>query len=339
MKIHSIKFQIMIVITLLILFLITGSSYYIYNQTEDLLYQTLIKEAEKTTKQYTENITQWLEKNMNLINTLTEMNQVQGMNWLSSQIIFNRILEETEMDAIMMVSTDGKYKTTAGEIGDISDKAYFQEVIKNKRPVISKPYIDSFTGLRMLVIAYPITDDYDKIVGVLGGIVQMSYIDELVDEIELNNSGYGWIINSNKTVITHPDQETHDNKIDSMEDSQYIEEVINFMVQGQEGKLNYIRNNTEYIALFSPIKYTDWSLAVTAETDNVLSSLSVLKKGIIYSALIAVIIGLLATYFITIRISSPIISLTKFVKKISSGDLSTDINVDSIKLNNEIKTL
>lgn len=120
-KQKSIQHKLLLTVSIVVLVIISLSSYLYYNSSKNILQDILIKEAEKTVSTNTENINQWINEKKVLLETLTNINSVQGLNWLSAQLILRRTQENTNFMDIMLVEKNGRYKATSGSLGDISE--------------------------------------------------------------------------------------------------------------------------------------------------------------------------------------------------------------------------
>ncbi len=87
---------------------------------------------------------------------------------------------------------------------------------------------------------------------------------------------------------------------------------------GTKGLLYGINLNNNYVFIYTPLE--DMSTTTT-----------ILKSQLIYITLIVLVLSLLIAYFISKRITNPIIKITKNVKKFGDGDLTIDFSKNGIK--------
>mgnify|MGYP000880146762 CR=1 FL=1 len=104
-----------------------------------------------------------------------------------------------------------------------------------------------------------------------------------------------------------------------------FEKYIEFqdkMLKGEAGFQEYKYNGVAKVAGFAPIEGYDWSIAVTADKEEVLSGLTRLKLAFILISFAFLIIGFAVAYFIGTSISKPIVALTEQCKVMSNGDFT-----------------
>jgi methyl-accepting chemotaxis protein len=92
----------------------------------------------------------------------------------------------------------------------------------------------------------------------------------------------------------------------------------------------------EVYIFYSPIKSSNWYYAVVAPVDEMMAGVRQLKWILIVIGIIAVLLVAIIAYYISLKISKPIVSLTEAADKISSGDLDVSLEV---KTQNEIGRL
>lgn len=337
-KSKSIEHKMIITVSLLILLVISISSYLYYTNSRTIMRDILIKEAENAAAVNSENIDQWLKEKVNLLETLTFINDVQGMNWLSAQLILRKTQKTTKFMEIMMVEKNGHYKSTSGGFGNLSDQDYFKEIIKTEKTTISNYYQDFFSKENVIAIAAPITDDYDKLQGFLVGLIKLEHLQGLVKDLNLSGHGYAFLINQNLETIAHPDQKLIGNQKLFKNAKENYKNILSNMIKQEKTSSNFkIEGNSN---ILTSDKVNDkWTLALTAEEDNILSPLQIFKKYSIYIGLASFIISLIVIYLISRQITAPIKKLVKLIKKVSEGDLNLKVDKKYLKRKDEIGTL
>jgi len=339
LKINSIKYKMIITVSLLILLVISGSSYLYYNNSRTILSEILIKEAENSAAVNSEKISRWLNEKKVLLETLTNVNDIQAVNWLSAQLILRRTQENTGFMEIMQVEKNGRYKGTAGGFGDISEADYFKEISKNKKTIISKHYLDDFSQKMVFAIATPITDDYDKLQGYLVGVIELAKIQALIADINLSGHGYGLLVNQDLEVLAHPKTEYIGNQeMFANADPNY--KKLFQKITKENTTADIIKNNGKNILVTSAkVANTDWDLALTAEEEKLLAPLEIFKEYSIYIGLSAFIFALIVIYIISRQITAPITDLVKIIKKLSEGKLNLKVKEKYLNKKDEIGIL
>ncbi|MFW5749963.1 MAG: hypothetical protein ACOCWP_04235, partial [Halanaerobium sp.] len=77
----SIKTKMIILISLMVFLLIAGSSYYAFQQSENILSSTLQSEAENSARKSVESIRLWTEEKGKIVQNLSYLESVKSMDW------------------------------------------------------------------------------------------------------------------------------------------------------------------------------------------------------------------------------------------------------------------
>jgi methyl-accepting chemotaxis protein len=338
-KQKSIQHKLLIAVSMVVLIIIFLSSFLYYNSSKNILKRILIKEAETTVSKHSKNISQWINEKKVLLETLTNINSVQGLNWLSAQLILRRTQENNSFMDIMLVEKNGRYKATSGAFGNISEKAYFKEALNKNKTSISKIYQDYFTKKMVFAIAAPITDDYDKLQGVLAGVIELENIQQLTKNLKLNGSGYGMILNQDLKLLAHPDKKLIVNSDFYKNSETEFQTILDKIKSKDKFTTTFKQNSTSKIITSTKIDTTNWTLALTAAEEKILSDLNILKKYSIYIGLGAFVFALIVIYIISREITAPIISLVDVIKRTSEGELGLEVKKKFLARNDEIGTL
>lgn len=172
---------------------------------------------------------------------------------------------------------------------DMSFQKYFTEPITTKNIYWSKTFISSQTSNPTLTVSLPFKN------GVVVGHLNLSGLMKIVENINFGSSGFASIIDSDGTIIAHP------NKI-------FVHERMNVGNRYNILKNLSKKNNTfEYdfmgerrISSVIIIPQTKWIIEVSQKKDEAFSSIKsgriIIITGTIISILIAVLIG-----FITLQ--------------------------------------
>ncbi len=346
----SIKMRMVIIISLLILFLVAGSSYFAYNISRNILEDTLENTAQDAAQKNAIIFTEKLLDSINIIKNLDitfirekedvidklDEEILTELYWASVNEGLKKMVDEHEyLETIFVVDTNGNYTSTMDESENISDQKYFQDVISSKDIVVSNPIKQS--GKDVITIARPIIIK-DKIRLILGGTVELKYLNQIASTMNINGYGHAWIIDKEMNTIVHPNKDYYANQL-IFENNPQLLEIAKAMIEGKVGERNYLLGGQEQQITFAPIDATDWSFALTASTSELLSPLSIIKKGSVIIGLLAIILGVIITYFISSGISKPLIKLTNVTEKVAGGDLTQKISIANTGNKDEISRL
>lgn len=332
----SLKNKIMVpvlVLAMIGIFVLSGTAYFqarqiIINDVEEI---AQIKVA-KLVQYADDTIHEWKEK----IHLLADLDEVKEMD-------FQRLnkLTSSEKDlfedfaSIIMADLKGNYEGTNGAKGNIEDRDYFKEVIQGKIAV-SEPVISKSTGLPIIVVAAPIKDASNNIIGLIGATINLSNITDIVNTEKLGDTGYAYMINDKGVVMAHPNNDfiLKENFLEN--DNKSLVGITKKMIEGQVGVDNYKYEDAKKIVAYEPIKSTGWSIAMTAYYSEVTKNVLTLRNLIMTIGLITVVLIGLIIFFIVNKSIKPIIKMADITKEVASGNLKVKVDVKS---NDEIGLL
>ena len=179
-------------------------------------------------------------------------------------------------------------------------------------------------------------------------------LNDLVNEINVENNGFCFVINQTGTKMTavdYADVENSQNDIvcntgreaaegvEAVEaDPRYAElaAVEEKMIAGESGVDTYRFDGKKYFIGYAPILGGQWSFAMVGEQSAALAGTSKLAVGLVVLSIVFLIAGSLAIYVIGSRICNPIVRLTKNTGLLAEGNLNLEFDAGSLKNKNEI---
>lgn len=108
-------------------------------------------------------------------------------------------------DNLFFSDLSGQYMAANGAKGNISERAYFKDLVKQGNGfVVSRPLISKSTGKAMFVIAVMVKNELGENIGVLGNNVLLDAISQISSSVVVGKSGYAWICDDETTILAHP---------------------------------------------------------------------------------------------------------------------------------------
>jgi sensor histidine kinase YesM len=240
-----------------------------------------------------------------------------------------------------LINDDPKY--------DPRTRHWYIQAIKNPGKVIyTEVYEDALGSGLVATVAKTVYDKRGTLLGVAALDIALDNLKELVMETRILKFGYVFIINSDGKFIIHPKMGTEGfNAQADTHSGTGSAEGYRRMMNGETGFFTVEENGEPFFIAFSPISVTGWSVGVTVNKDELLSSLGTLstymesligeakKKievmskqmiitfAVIFTAVAAMVVFL--SVFLTSIISRPIQKLTEEVVKIGAGNLDAKI--------------
>jgi len=217
------------------------------------------------------------------------------------------------------------------------------------RPLWSEPYHDEGGGgLVMTTYSVPIYRDnhgHKQFVGILTADISLDWLQEYMNSIKICKTGYGFMISSNGTIVTHPIKKCIMNEtIFSIADEQQSPELRKIgrnMIQGKKSFAEFEYRNLKtgklsWIA-YAPITTNRWSIGIVFPVDEFMADVNRLFINISFFAVGGLLIILLVIVFISRSITGSLRGLTQAAGKFAQGDFA--VQLPKIKSNDEIGKL
>lgn len=158
----------------------------------------------------------------------------------------------------------------------------------------------------------------DKLLGVILIDLRYSSIISLCTDVMPSNSGYVFILDDRGSIVYHPRQQLIYSNL-MTEQTGLVASLEEGESAEREGKL-YLSSN---------IRDTNWRVAGVIEIDALLSDQHNLVWYFVVTALAFGLLACAISFFISKRITKPILNLERTVKKVREGDLSAKADPSS----------
>ncbi|GKW50898.1 methyl-accepting chemotaxis protein [Halomonas sp. NCCP-2165] len=244
---------------------------------------------------------------------------------------------EAGLESFYVADADGDVITHSGATVNITHRDYFQALVTqgSAERLLVDPVISVVSGQPTAVFAQALIDPRGRRVGLLGTTLTMEAASEIVSHISLGEGSYGYLVDSNGTVVAHPDAELRMNlKVTEADELgfQGASALGREMLGGGVGRGRVTSPEGEAVSLlWEPIPGTDWTLVMavperlfTAVSRELLGSL--LLAGIVILAVLLAILGIS-----TRRALAPIRQTAQAMADIAKGkgDLTRRLAVNS----------
>ncbi|NYB72873.1 methyl-accepting chemotaxis protein [Sedimentibacter hydroxybenzoicus DSM 7310] len=340
---RSIKFKLIIYFTILILVATVVLGIITLNRASDIITKeaenALLLLAEDSSK-LTESRVEVQQKTLDMISLIPDMNT---MDWEKQRPILQNVLGKTDFLAIGVVDTGGNVKYSDGTVNQLGDREYVKKALAGE-PNVSDVIISRVTNEAVLMYATPI-ERSGRVVGALIARRDGNTLSVITDDTGYGDKGYGYMINSKGVIVAHPDREKVMNQFNPVEESlndsslTSLADLFKKVAAEKTGISDYSFESKDLYAGYYPIEGSDWFFIITAEKDEVLSSIPELER-IIYRILIIVLaLSIVLVYIIGRSIANPIVLSVQHSKKIASLDLKQDVPKKFMKRKDEVGDL
>ena len=232
-------------------------------------------------------------------------------------------------DSVAVFDLNGNvmFKTGQGA-SNISERDYFQAVLKTDRPFISEPQVSPVNGILSVYIAGPIKDDATgKTISIIRTRIPMSVLTRVLGSQDVRQREF-YLTDSSGRIVASNRQEALQKKLG--------EEFPQFTQKSKgDGLLTKVatHNQAESILTYIPDRKLgqdynlNWSLVVARSTDVAFAPQKQLLLTILMGTAIVALLVMTLSTTIANQAVRPIIDAAKAVDQIGHGELSTRLEV------------
>ncbi len=362
-EIKSIKRRTILLFLILAIIPLLVMRVVVYPKAQKALQESLIQNLQGVGYKQAELIKGWVEERKGDVRVLAE----NPFTLLASRITmdderFWRLLRYThyiryEYDYKEVLISDAEgivhLSTTKGKVGkDISEYEYFKKAMDGETFVsqivpseipIENEFGHLEVGIPTMIVSTPITDR-NRIMGVACFRVDVNKISELMRSIKLGESGETYLINKQGYMITESrfvpylKKEGLIKKRTSLEvklidpKTGKLTKSVSECLKGYtgydgDGYLDY--RGVKVIGFWEWISELDWGVIAEIDYDEGYKAVNKLHRNVT-TIMIILSIGIIVLAFsMGQRMAAPIVYLTEVTRKMASGDLTQEVNINS----------
>lgn len=220
-------------------------------------------------------------------------------------------------------------------LGSSTDRYFYldwYQVCKElEQSVWTEPYYDT-TGSKSLMVTYSVPfyrsgKGGKQFAGVVTVDITLDWLQEMISDLNLYQTGYALILSATGTYICHPLERLRCNEtVFSLAEGLQNEEIWEIGRNMIDGKTGFIvrpsvRDNTESFLFHMPLPIGGWSLAFLFPTHEVLAQANELTRNTLLIGIAGFLLLTLAVLGITRRITQPIRILSEGALEIAEGNL------------------
>ncbi|HXE97781.1 MAG TPA: cache domain-containing protein [Dongiaceae bacterium] len=219
----------------------------------------------------------------------------------------------------------------AGRVGTKATEleSFLRSVETNGLPDISNPYPSPNSSAPAIVMAVPVSDSNDKLLGFLAGSINLTndYFIEEIMGFKIGKKGYLYLMSKERTLILHPDK----NRIMKNDVPIGRNLLLDKALLGFEGSGETVNSRgIKQLASFKSLKTVDWVLGCVFPRDEAYAPVDRMRSYLISISAIIIVLSILLIWILTSRITFNLKNLTDQVAFIGeSTSESYKITIDS----------
>jgi methyl-accepting chemotaxis protein len=275
-----------------------------------------------------------IKAELNVLYELANRARTRTMDWEIQQ---ESLLPEIDRHGYMdfgIVGRDGiAHYIKDGSTSILADRDYIIKSLAGEL-VVSDVLISRVIGKPVVMFASPIFVD-DKVAGVLIGRRDGAVLSDMTRQIAMGETGYIYMINSQGTVICHPDTTLVYNQYNPIESAardpslQPLASFFKSILQNSVDVAEYAFDGKAHISAGAKVPGTDWFLIGTEEKSEYLFEVNqMLKKTLIIAGLAALIAVFIFVSVLRVSLIKPIRGIVAAAISLANMQFDTDIPRD-----------
>ncbi|MFP3090814.1 methyl-accepting chemotaxis protein [Treponema sp. TIM-1] len=275
-----------------------------------------------------------VEGKLNVLYELANRARTKTMDWETQR---NSLLPEIDRHGYIeffIVAPDGTARyMTDDSTANLADRDYVQKSLAGQS-VVSDVLISRQTGKPGVIFAAPIMVD-DKVAGVLAGRRDGAVLSDMTKQITIGKTGYIYMINSQGTIICHPDTDLVYNQFNPIEEAatdpslQSMALFLEGIVHNSSDVAAYTFNGKSLIGAGAKVPNTDWFLVGTEEKSEYFFEINqMLVKTLTIAGAAAILAVFIFISVLRVFLIKPIIEIESAAQALANMDFNLNIPRD-----------
>jgi len=196
------------------------------------------------------------------------------------------------------------------------------QALREKRALISEPYVSSTTNKLIVMVSSPLYDPSGEYIGFIGGAVRLhetNIFQTVLGSVPNESDGsYAYVVSSSGVLLYHPETERIGEKVTG-------NPVIAEVIAGERGSKRIVNSKgVDMLASFAPIGKAGWGIVAQTPAESVLASARKLITTIILYMLPALLLFVVVITQLVRKFSEPVVKLTEFASMLSPTNSRSD---------------
>ena len=182
-------------------------------------------------------------------------------------------------------------------------------------------------GQNIISVSYPLISD-GQVTGTIIGALKAENITKHVENIEVGEKGYGFLMEKDGLLVSHPDETKILNENLMETGSDELKGFIKEAQEGNSGNGKYTYNGNESLVSYIPVG--DWILSTIADYNENMAPAYAIRRNVTITIILSLIIFIILAYiFINKSVIRPVAQLQALMHKVGEGDLTVSSNIST----------
>ena len=268
-----------------------------------------------------------LEKNFNTLHIIANQPAICNFDLDNAKNILVDAAKVNPDLIIALADNQGQQviKSNDDALISIADREFFKQAMNGTEECVSDILVAKDTGKLIVVIATPVRDMNNNIVGVLQASTGLSQVSDFVTELSEGDSN-AYVLSRQGTVLAHPNMEY----VQNQEDFSSLE-FVQTGLTGQDATLQTTNIQGEKVIVSHSLnELAGWLIVVeTPVSVAMTSTYKLLNVSMAILIAATIVVGLFGLYF-SRRFTKPLVDLSSTIATIANGDLKDfDLKINS----------
>lgn len=311
-----------------VLLVVSGLNLYLNFQTQ----QTVVSsQQELIAQEASKEVSSFIEEHFSVLETAIDLANLVSLPGQERELILDKLLGQRPAfrQLILLNAQDRQLAEASRLLGAttekfhtrLSDEALAQ--IRLGQRYISPIYVDDATSEPLVVMVLPVTDVFGDIQGSLAVEVNLKFMWDLVDQLQVGETGYAYVVDNTGNLIAFHDI----GRVLKGENVQYIQEVNEFInsqslvsVSTSEFGTYTGLLGTNVVGTHVSLGTPEWAVVIELPLKEAYRPIYQLATSAVVTIFILAALAGLAGFLGARRLSVPIINLTEVATRIASGE-------------------
>ncbi|MFL9812454.1 GGDEF domain-containing protein [Stutzerimonas sp. VN223-3] len=229
-------------------------------------------------------------------------------------------LQTDSFNSIVITGAQGVVRATSSNASQLLGQQLASpgafEALRERRPVISKPYIAA-TGKLVVVISQPIFSENGSYLGYVGGTIYLteeSILNSLLGAHYYQDGSYLYAVDQNRRLLYHPDPKRLGTVVGD-------NEVIDRVIAGESGSQRVINSQgSDMLAGYAALPTAGWGIIAQRPTAATLHPLDGLMLKVLRQTAPLALLTFLGVWWLSGWISHPLWQLAKSASEMDAAN-------------------
>ncbi|ASI92224.1 methyl-accepting chemotaxis protein [Vibrio mediterranei] len=209
---------------------------------------------------------------------------------------------------------DGSLVSNDGWVPDASydsrSRPWYQEAKSSGNTIITDPYVDSSTKNVIISLGSPLNDETGRFIGSVVFDVTLTTLADLVNQTNLFNAGYLFVVTDKGMTIAHPNSSLNGEPISKFLPGITLSEgVQELKLDGKDYQVNLVQVPEEH-----------WYVGAIIDKDIAFSAIGELRNQSIFFILTGLIVSVIALTLLIRFLMRPLNDLNTAIQDVANGD-------------------